>query len=177
MQFPAAAPAFARSSAPGEGCRAVVREDEGRPVVRCSSCSGLRLAGHSFYTGCASARGRVSKTQLTPGGTEAACHFHFGVVADKQCTCFASRLMWERYPPTPAFARSSAPGEGCRAEVREDEGGPVVRRSSCSGLRLAGHQFQLRGTRLKHRAKPHKLRQAGVIPAPATSLRPKRSAG
>ena len=24
-------------------------------------------------TGCASARGRVSKTQLTPGGTEAAC--------------------------------------------------------------------------------------------------------
>src|SRR5947208_2319809 len=26
----------------------------------------------------------------------------------------------------------------------------------------------LRGTRLKHRAKPHKLRQAGVIPAPAT---------
>ena len=25
-------------------------------------------------TGCASARGRVSKTQLTPGGTEAACH-------------------------------------------------------------------------------------------------------
>jgi hypothetical protein len=28
--------------------------------------------------------------------------------------------------------------------------------------------FELRGTRLKHRAKPHKLRQAGVIPAPAT---------
>ena len=27
--------------------------------------------------------------------------FSFGVVADKQCTCFASRLMWERYPPTP----------------------------------------------------------------------------
>jgi hypothetical protein len=26
-------------------------------------------------TGWASARGRVSKTQLTPGGTEAACHF------------------------------------------------------------------------------------------------------
>ena len=26
----------------------------------------------------------------------------------------------------------------------------------------------LRGTRLKHRAKPHKLRQTGVIPAPAT---------
>ena len=24
-----------------------------------------------------------------------------GVVADKQCTCPASKLMWERYPPTP----------------------------------------------------------------------------
>ena len=30
--------------------------------------------------------------------------------------------------------------------------------------------ISLRGTRLKHRAKPHKLRQAGVIPAPATIL-------
>ena len=37
----------------------------------------------AFFTGCASARGRVSKTQLTPGGTEAACHFHCGTVADK----------------------------------------------------------------------------------------------
>lgn len=26
-----------------------------------------------------------------------------GVVADKQCTCPASRLMRERYPPTPPF--------------------------------------------------------------------------
>ena len=30
--------------------------------------------------------------------------------------------------------------------------------------------ISLRGTRLKHRAKPHKLRQAGVIPAPATNI-------
>src|SRR5260221_13376872 len=29
----------------------------------------------------------------------------YGVVADKQCTCFASKLMWERYPPTPPFYR------------------------------------------------------------------------
>ena len=28
---------------------------------------------------------------------------NFGVVADKQCTCPASKLMWERYPPTPPF--------------------------------------------------------------------------
>ena len=26
-----------------------------------------------------------------------------GVVADKQCTCPASKHMWERYPPTPPF--------------------------------------------------------------------------
>ena|SRR6266516_1467166 len=32
----------------------------------------------NLLTGCASARCRVSKTQLTPGGTEAACHFHLG---------------------------------------------------------------------------------------------------
>src|SRR5688572_2800903 len=29
--------------------------------------------------------------------------FQNGVVADKQCTCPASKLMWERYPPTPPF--------------------------------------------------------------------------
>ncbi len=29
--------------------------------------------------------------------------FENGVVADKQCTCPASKLMWERYPPTPPF--------------------------------------------------------------------------
>src|SRR6266540_7128281 len=30
--------------------------------------------------------------------------FSFGVVADKQCTCPASKLMWERYPPTPPIS-------------------------------------------------------------------------
>src|SRR6185503_1178280 len=65
---------------------------------------GSTRGPHQFLTGCASARGRVSKTQPTPGGTEAACHFHFGVVADKQCTCPASKFMWERYPPTPPIS-------------------------------------------------------------------------
>jgi hypothetical protein len=32
----------------------------------------------------------------------------------------------------------------------------------------------LRGTRLKHREKPHNLLQVGVIPTPATSLRSMR---
>src|SRR5882724_1767891 len=30
--------------------------------------------------------------------------FSFGVVADKQCTCPASKAMWERYPPTPPIS-------------------------------------------------------------------------
>jgi hypothetical protein len=50
------------------------------------------LGNRSNFIGCASARGRVSKTQLTPGGTEAACQIKnrnskiknlFGAVAEK----------------------------------------------------------------------------------------------
>ena len=33
-----------------------------------------------------------------------------------------------------------------------------------------GSTISLRGTRLKHREKPHKLLQVGVIPTPATNL-------
>src|SRR6266480_7501510 len=77
---------------------------------------------------------RGGSAQAPPGSTEAVCHFHFGVVADKQCTCFASRLMWERHPPTPpAFARYVVASEGCRAEAHR-VGGLVPLRMS--GLRL-----------------------------------------
>jgi hypothetical protein len=42
--------------------------------------------------------GRISSFSILPSA------FPFsGVVADKQCTCPASKLMWERYPPTPLF--------------------------------------------------------------------------
>ena len=47
----------------------------------------------------ASLHTRVSKTPFARGSTEAACQFP-GVVADKQCTCPASKLMWERYQPS-----------------------------------------------------------------------------
>ena len=62
----------------------------------------------------ASLRNRVSKTQSARGSTEAACQIadrksqiknSFGVVADKQCTCPASKPMREHYPPTPPFHR------------------------------------------------------------------------
>ena len=100
----------------------------------------------------------------------------FGVVADKQCTCPASKLMWERYPPTPpAFARR-LPG---RSEAKAGHSAAHSRHL----LRAAARQaISLRETRLKYREKPHKLLQVGVIPTPATSLRqkaaaPKRSEG
>jgi hypothetical protein len=81
--------------------------------------------------GCASARGRVSKTQLTPGSTEAACQFKWG------------RGRQVMHLP-----------------CKQAHMGAVPIDSTISP----------RGTRLKHRAKPHKLRQAGVIPAPATNF-------
>jgi hypothetical protein len=129
-----------------------------RPPTGCNS-----RQPHPFFTGCASARGRVSKTQLTPGGTEAACHFSFGVVADKQCTCFASRLMWERYPPTPPAFAVTQWRRGCRAVVRRTKAGRTIKPGSDSAS-----QFRLRETRPKYREKPHKLLQVGVTPTPAT---------
>ncbi len=54
----------------------------------------------SYHTPGASERSLVSKTGPVWGSTKTACH---GVVADKQCTCPASRLMRERYPPAPPF--------------------------------------------------------------------------
>src|SRR5437773_8966472 len=61
--------------------------------------------------------------------------FSFGVVADKQCTCPASKVMWERYPPTPpAFARSAARAKA--AAPKRSEGGP-----HCSATPL---RFELR---------------------------------
>src|SRR5439155_603379 len=85
----------------------------------------------NFHKSRTSLCSRVSKTQFAWGSTRATCQFLFGVVADKECTCPASRLMWERYPPTPPISP--------------------------------------RGTRLKHREKPHKLLQGGAIPTPATN--------
>ncbi len=83
----------------------------------------------NLLIGCASARGEVSKTLPTPGSTEATCQIknrqsetknYFGVVADKQCTCPASKFMWERYPPTPpAFARSAARARPPRRSAAE----------------------------------------------------------
>ena len=94
--------------------------------------------------------------------------FSFGVVADKQCTCPASKLMWERYPPTPpAFARCGAAGEGCRAVARRAEAG--ITSPKAPGFGSAG-QFQLRETRPMHGEKPHKLLQVGVTRTPATTF-------
>ena len=80
-----------------------------RTILRSSSYGWqaiLRLLGFGsvsqFLTPSASLRNRVSKTPFAWGSTRSACHFH-GVVADKQCTCPASKPMREHYPPTPPF--------------------------------------------------------------------------
>src|ERR1035441_1593367 len=49
---------------------------------------------------CAAESPKLSLPGAAPGRLD---NFHFGVVADKQCTCPASKLMRERYPPTPPF--------------------------------------------------------------------------
>ena len=84
-----------------------------------------------------------------------------GVVADKQCTCPASKLMWERYPPTPpAFARRARLPR--RSEAKAGD--------TATSLRATARHanFPLRETRPKYREKPHKLLQVGVTPTPAS---------
>src|SRR6266508_4186428 len=47
--------------------------------------------------------GGVPQNSAYSGQHGGSLPFSFGVVADKKCTCPASKLMWERYPPTPPF--------------------------------------------------------------------------
>ena len=56
----------------------------------------------------------VSKTTQVRGSTGAACH---GDVADKVCTCLASRAMLERYPPSPPFQRGLPRLADCKSAV------------------------------------------------------------
>ena len=46
----------------------------------------------------------------------------------------------------------------------------ALQASLCGSVTHRFHHFRLRGTRLKHREKPHKLLQVGVIPTPATNI-------
>ena len=115
---------------------------------------------------CAAESPKLSLPGAAPGRL---ANFHFGVVADKQCTCPASKLMWERYPPTPpAFAHRYGAGEGCRVGAQSAKTDFVY---SISGLRLGRPISILRETRPRHREKPHKLLQVGVTPTPATTAR------
>ena len=84
----------------------------------------------NLLTGCASARGRVPKTPLTPGSTEAACHFSFGVVADKQCACPASRLKPERY------RSSSTNFQALFAGVRRSQSPDSTAAKTCCGTSI-----------------------------------------
>ena len=64
----------------------------------------LPAAAPISLLGRAPARAAESPKLSLPGAAPGRlANFHFGVVADKQCTCPASKLMRERYPPTPPF--------------------------------------------------------------------------
>jgi hypothetical protein len=101
----------------------------------------LRLGEPIFFRPCASLRDRVSKTQFARGSTEAACQ-----LANRN-------LKWK---------------------ILRGRGRKVMRlpcKQADAGALPADSTISSRGTRLKHREKPHKLLQVGVIPTPATSLR------
>ena len=61
----------------------------------------------------------VSKTTQVRGSTGAACH---GDVADKECTCLASRLMRERYPPSPPIHWGLSRLADCKSAVPKRAG-------------------------------------------------------
>ena len=97
VRLPAAAPAFARSEARTMAVASKRTARRRTHQIGAGLWHGRPISNKSRTSLCS----RVSKTQPAWGGTRAACHF--GVVADKQCTCPASKPMWERYPPTPPF--------------------------------------------------------------------------
>src|SRR2546430_16529477 len=102
---------------------------------------------------------RVSKTQLAWGSTRRLANFH-GVVADKQCTCPASRLMWERYPPTPpAFARCDAAGESCRAAARRAKAGFIAPQCAASAPRGHFHYWEIEPRKKEKLIKPFEPRR------------------
>jgi hypothetical protein len=90
---------------------------------------------------------RVSKTQLVWGSTRTTCHFIRGC---------GREVMHLPCKQAKAGALPAASTNFRHAKM--------PRRSSNERRRA----FILRGTRLKHREKPHKLLQVGVIPTPAT---------
>ena len=67
-------------------------------------------------TSCA---GRSPKPSHVRGGTGATCH---GDVADKECTCLASSVMRERYPPSPPFCRELIRLADCKSAVTKRAG-------------------------------------------------------
>ena len=145
-----------------------------RLVVAYGDVSAAFSNHNSNHRPRASLRTRVSKTPFARGSTEAACQFP-GVVADKQCTCPAGKVMWERYPPTPpSFALSQlTPG----AERRMPSIAFGRRRALPFRLRASdGKPISIAGNSTNAQ-RPSLISSAsvGATPTPATSLRSEQS--
>ena len=111
-------------------------------------------AAAPILSGCASARGRVSKTQLTPGGTEAACQFSWG--RGRQVMHLPCKQAYVGALPTDSTSLRPLRCGGRRVPRRSSESEGGLYRTAMRGFGSAG-QFQLRETRPMHRGEPHKL--------------------
>jgi len=115
-------------------------------------------------TGCASARGRVSKTQLTPGGTEAACQFithyvsritHHSRGRGRQGMHLPCKQAHVGALPTD----STNLVDGWKVDLLIDRGQSMLL-TQCTAHQqstLTPSTFQLRGTRPVYRGESHKL--------------------
>src|SRR5438132_6403257 len=104
-------------------------------------------AAAPILSGCASARGRVSKTQLTPGGTEAACHFHLGSWQTSNALALQASLCGSVTHRLHQPLLEAQQERGCRAEAKRRR---AIAPADASGYGPAS-QFQLRETRPMHR--------------------------
>ena len=74
-----------------------------------------------------------------------------GVVADKQCTCLASKLMWERYPPTPPIStagNSTNAQREAQAALERARGESAALRNLANGARVLEGNPALQNLRL-----------------------------
>ncbi len=118
------------------GSRTNLRKAEGRRPEAGTICAVRQLAqpglqnpaGLGQHQGGAPLSTTASKPNRVSGFAAGPCLICllppslFGVVADKQCPCPASRPMRERYPPTPPFQ-----GRGLRIEDGEGAIGAAIR--------------------------------------------------
>ncbi len=120
-------------------------------------------------TGRAPACAAESPKLSLPGAAQGDLPIYRGVVADKQCTCFASKPMWERYPPTPpAFAQSAARARLPRRSMAKAGDNPP---SIEAMLRASARQANFNRGKNEIQASLISSASVGATPTPATNFK------